>query len=221
MARPLQKAGEPRVVSLAFAKDGTLVGAAEANGLVAFDAGRAGAAPRRLLAGRRLRSVAAAPDGAVAAGTAEGTILLFARGLDGKPAELAGHGAAVTGLLFGAGGARLASSSLDGTVRLWDVRQADREPVVLAGHSGWVWGVAFSADGHSLVSGGADRTVRVWPTRARPMLETICARVPRNLTPEEWAAWLPADIPWQPTCAAPAPRAAVRRAGANAGGGRS
>lgn len=215
-ARPLQKAGEPRVSSLAFTKDGGLVGAVETGGLAAWDVEKPGAAPRRLLPGRRLRALAAEPDGAVAAGTAEGTILLFARGVDGRQVELSGHGSAVTGLRFGAGGAKLASSSLDGTVRLWDVKQTDREPVVLTGHSGWVWGVAFSADGRALLSGGADRTVRIWPTRPRPMLEAICTRVPRNLTPEEWAAWLPADIAWQPTCA-PERRPATVKPGATGG----
>lgn len=219
MAVALQKAGDPRVVSLAFTSDGALAGASESGGLAVWDVGRPGAAPRRLLAGRRLRAVAAGPDGAVAAGTAEGTILLFARGLDGKPAELSGHGAAVTGLQFGAAGARLASSSLDGTVRLWDVRLPEREPVVLTGHSGWAWAVAFSADGAALLSGGADRTIRSWPTKARPMLDAICAHAPRNLTPEEWAAWLPADLGWQPTCGAER-REASRPAGGSTGGGR-
>ena len=218
--RPLQKAGEPRVVSLAFGRDGALVGASDPGGLVAWDVGNPGASPRKALEGRRLRSVATGPDGSVAAGTAEGTILLLPRFFDGTPKELSGHGSAVTGLLFGAGGAKLASSSLDGTVRLWDARQASREPVVLSGHSGWVWGVAFSADGEALLSGGADRTIRIWPTRPRPMLDAICARVPRDLTPEEWAAWLPADIPWQPTCS-PARRAASRKAAGPDGGGRS
>jgi hypothetical protein len=100
------------------------------------------------------------------------------------------------------------------------VRQTSREPLVLSGHSGWVWGVAFSADGEALLSGGADRTIRIWPTRPRPMLVAICARVPRDLTPEEWAAWFPADIPWQPMCA-PARRAASGKAVGPDGGGRS
>lgn len=212
--RPLRKAGEPRIVSLAFAPGGALVGASETSGLAVWDVDAPASAPRTLLAGRRLRSVAAGPGRSVAAGTAQGTIVLLAEGLDGPARELSGHTAAATSLAFGVGGSRLASASLDGTVRLWDVRNPDREPLSLTGHTGWVWAVAFSADGAALLSGGADRTIRTWPTRARPILEAICSRVPRDLTQDEWAAYLPADIAWQPTCAArggPAPPASGGR----------
>jgi WD40 repeat protein len=136
----------------------------------------------------------------LAAGTEEGPILLWAAGLDRPPVELAGHASGVTSLAFSADGARFASSSLDGSVRLWDATHPDRKPIRLAGHAGWVWAVAFTRDGEGLVSGGADRNLRVWPTRAEPLAEAICARKTRNLTPEEWAAYLPADIAWEATC---------------------
>jgi WD40 repeat protein len=205
-SRVLASAGSARVNALAFTRDGMLVGASDSGGLTVWDPDRPASAPRRLLVGRKLRSVATGPGGEVAAGTAQGTILVLPRGLDGEPVELSGHSSTVTGLRFGAEGKRLASASLDGTVRVWDPKVPDREPIVLSGHSGWAWSVAFSVDGDWLLSGGADRTVRSWPTRAEPLLEGLCARVSRNLTREEWAAFLPADIPWQPTCAGAASR---------------
>jgi hypothetical protein len=200
-ARLLPPAAGP-VKSLAFAADGALLGASEQGGLTRWSLGRDDAAPTRFLAERKLRAVATSADGAVAVGTVEGPILLYAHGLDGPPVELAGHTSTVTALSFGAQGSRLASASLDDSVRLWDVRTPSREPIVLSGHAGWVWAVALSADGQRLVSGGADRTVRFWPTQAQPMVAEICGHVTRDLTPEEWAAYLPTDIPRQPTCAA-------------------
>jgi WD40 repeat protein len=78
---------------------------------------------------------------------------------------LRGHGGLVTHVAWSPSGERLASASLDGTVRVWDpTGQAD--PVVLRGHEGRVYHVAWSPSGERLASAsgglGDDYTVRVW-----------------------------------------------------------
>ena len=193
------RAPAERIGALAFLDDGGLA-AASAGGVLLWNAARPQEEPRFLAAGRRIRAVASGGPGRLAAGTEEGPILLWTAGLDRSPVELSGHSSAVTSLAFSPGGARLASSSLDGSVRLWDAARPDRKPIRLAGHTGWVWAVAFTRAGDELVSGGADRSLRIWPTRAEPIAEAICARKTRNLSPEEWAAYLPADIAWEATC---------------------
>jgi hypothetical protein len=202
-AAPVTLAAAPdagRVGALVFLEDGRLAGASAGGGVLVWDPARPQVAPRTLAAGRRTRAVARGARGVLAAGTEEGPILLWAAGLDRAPVELTGHASAVTALAFSADGARLATSSLDGSVRLWDAAHPDRKPIRLDGHAGWVWAVVFTRDGEELVSGGADRNVRVWPTRAEPLAEAICAGKKRNLTPEEWAAYLPADIAREATC---------------------
>src|SRR5205085_2127445 len=58
------------------------------------------------------------------------------------------------------GSVRLASASLDGTVRIWDV-QAGLE-LSGVGDGGILSCLAFSRDGRYLASGSRWRTVKVW-----------------------------------------------------------
>jgi WD40 repeat protein len=59
-------------------------------------------------------------------------------------------------------GTRIASGSIDKTVRLWDAatRQSLGEP--LEGHTEEVSSISFSPDGTRIASGSADKTVRLW-----------------------------------------------------------
>ncbi len=76
---------------------------------------------------------------------------------------LTGHVNWVFDLAFHPGGARLASASGDGTVRLWNLK-GGQEVLALHGHRARVHGVAFSPDGTSLASVSGDGVVRIWET---------------------------------------------------------
>lgn len=85
----------------------------------------------------------------------------------GVIATLKGHIGAVTSLSFAPNGRFLASSSRDGTVRLWNTTPGDinMEPVaVLERHSGVVTSVQYNGDGTLLATAGHDSKVLLWET---------------------------------------------------------
>ncbi len=72
-----------------------------------------------------------------------------------------GHTNLVSALVFSPDGTRMTTSSLDGTVKVWDPVSGD-EKLTLRGHKGPVRAVAYSANGKLLATGGEDGTVRLW-----------------------------------------------------------
>ncbi|HEX8866116.1 MAG TPA: WD40 repeat domain-containing protein, partial [Lentzea sp.] len=73
----------------------------------------------------------------------------------GEPKILNGHTDVVRGLAFSPDG-RLASTSVDRTVRVW----GEGDPLVLTGHTAPVVGAAFLGD--ALATASDDHTVRLW-----------------------------------------------------------
>jgi WD40 repeat protein len=81
-------------------------------------------------------------------------------------AVLRGHAGAVTAMAITPRGL-LASASMDGTVRLWDLIHF-REISTLRGHQKAVRSVAFASDARRLASGASDRTIRLWDVSGTP-----------------------------------------------------
>ena len=78
-----------------------------------------------------------------------------------KGARLTGHTGAVTGLACSPDQSKIASSSTDETIRIWDIAARELKQT-LEGHTARVNCVAWSDSGRLIASGASDRTVRIW-----------------------------------------------------------
>ncbi len=96
-------------------------------------------------------------------------------------AAMLGHGGTITGLDFNAAGTLLASSSRDGTARLWDV-YLQSEVLILAGHNDRVQDVAFSPLGDQIASASLDGTVRLWDAASGTSLLALAHGAPVERT---------------------------------------
>ena len=112
-----------------------------------------------------VNTIAFSPKGDIfAVGDSAGSIRLF-RLEDRQPClYLEGHGknlSIVTGLAFSPDGQLLASSSIDSTIKIWNLDTGECLKI-FTGKQQWIWAVAFSPDGQTVASGGEDNTITLW-----------------------------------------------------------
>jgi WD40 repeat protein len=83
---------------------------------------------------------------------------------------------------FSADGKYLLTGGLK-TVNLWD--RATGEQLRTFSASNNLWSVELSPDGHSILIGGSDQFAQLWDTNYQTVVDSVCARVLRDLTDEE------------------------------------
>ncbi|HSV66968.1 MAG TPA: pentapeptide repeat-containing protein [Mycobacteriales bacterium] len=85
---------------------------------------------------------------------------------------LSGHTSTVTAVAYSPDGTRLATTSKDGTARIWDPTTGQLL-ITLTGHTGAVTAVAYSPDGTRLATTSYDNTARTWDPATGQTLTTL------------------------------------------------
>lgn len=119
-----------------------------------------------------------------------------------KESEVKGHTARVSDIRFNNINNQMASSSMDGNVKIWNIDDFTEPPISLEDNEGFVLALAFSLDGQILISGGVaeGRNLVARPAHVDYMVSDICSILTRNFTQEEWDRYVAKDIDYEETC---------------------
>ena len=158
------------VVDLEFIDDDTIA-TGSFDGIINIWSIRTGLTNRYIQTGY-LSSFQLLNDGLqVAAGLYNGNIRIFNLNTNNLIATLNGHKDQVNDLVLMESKAILASSSSDGTVRLWDLNNYQIK-FILMGHTNIVYGLKLISN-DVLCSGSWDMTIKMWNVTSGESLKTL------------------------------------------------
>jgi len=112
--------------------------------------------------------------------------------------ELEGHKSRIYDIDFNTTDRIMATSSLDGTVRMWDCTDLNNQPIDLTDHESWVLSIAFSPDDQWLVTSSNQKDrILVWPASSEFIADNIKEQIKRNMTQEEWEVYVAKDVEYE------------------------
>ena len=156
-----------------------------------------------------LTAVTYAPDGRrIIVGDETGLVQVVWEDANTLPRVLSGHLAHIEQIVFNNAGTFMATTSRDGSVRLWNWSKLQDNPIVLQDEQlkDWVWSATFSPDDEQLMMGvhsnteKSKETIHVWPTKISTMSSSLCTYVTRNMTQDEWDNFAGSDLAYEKTC---------------------
>ena len=141
----------------------------------------------------------------LAIGDLEGFVELWDVNARERISAVKAHNAQVNDITFNKILGQMATAGNDRSVRIYDVRNlADlsEPPVIIPDNDGFVVAVQFSPDGQSIVSGTSEGENNLVSrlTHSDYLVKDICSLVTRNMTQDEWNAYVGRDIPYELTC---------------------
>lgn len=115
--------------------------------------------------------------------------------------QLSAHSSRILDIEFSSDNRQLATSGLDGVMKIWNLDDLNDLPVEIREHESWVKSIAFSPDGNNLLSTSNDgNLIYIWPVKADRLADEVCEYVERQLSEAEWNSYIGADVPYRKVC---------------------
>ncbi len=135
----------------------------------------------------------------LATGDDTGTIDIWSTSTGLADGNASGHMSAVRGIAFDGADGQMLTADEAGEVRLWTMANLEQPPVVFSDGGLEVLRLAFSDGGESFLAATQTDVIRR-PAHIRLMTDGLCDKVTRNLTMQEWSAYVGRDIEYETTC---------------------
>ena len=155
-----------------------------------------------------LTSVTFASDGRrIVIGDRAGLVRIIVAGSNLPPRILTGQSSTIDQVLFNRDNTFLATSSRDGSVRLWNWTMLSEDPIVFQNKLSDVsLKIQFSPDDQQIIILAANEKqkgngiIAIWPISSSVMADLLCKYINRNMTKDEWTNFVGADLPYERTC---------------------
>jgi WD40 repeat protein len=153
--------------------------------------------------GKIIKAIKFKPDeNTLAVGYTDGSIEFWDINERKKITDIKAHTADVTGIRFNKKLSQMATASNDGTLKLWNTKDLSSPPINFNDIDGLIMTIEFSQDGRLIVSGTFEGSGNLIgrPTNADIIAQDMCKTISRNLTADEWSAYVGKDIGYEKTC---------------------
>ena len=114
-------------------------------------------------------------------------------------ASFEGHESRITHIAFNRIKKQMATASESGIIKLWDMGDLGEAPPIIADSGNDIVNLGFADNGRSLLA-ATTGSLTMRPAHVEYMTTGLCDKVTRNLTREEWTAFVGRDVEYEQTC---------------------
>jgi WD40 repeat protein len=157
-------------------------------------------------AGKNIKVIKFNPENnLLAIGDASGKVEIWDINLRKKISEVKAHDSQVNSIQFNTSLKQMATSGNDKKLKLFNIKDPSdlsEPPVSLSDNDGFILVMQFSPDGQMIVSGESEGTNNLVsrPSHVDYLVRDICSLITRDMTQEEWNAYVGKDIPLEKVC---------------------